>query len=300
MSRTVLLIANPAAGFRRTDTRAEEAARRLEGLGFRPELYRTTGMGDGERAARAAAGAFDVVIAAGGDGTVHEAANGLAGTATPLGIIPLGSMNILARELGTPLDVAGACAWVARAEAAPVTMGRRDGRHFVIMAGIGYDAFVLEEALRRAKAGGRKVGFLDYVVAATLGARSYPFPRLLIESRDWSGTGAFAIVANCARYGANMRMAPRARLDDPALELVVMPEGRFVERVRYLVAILAGTLEGIPGVVMRRVEEVSIRAGDGGGTPCQLDGEVAPAPAGRHPGGPRGAAPAPHGARPMS
>jgi diacylglycerol kinase family enzyme len=159
-------------------------------------------------------------------------------------------------------------------------MGWRDGRYFVIMAGLGYDAFVLGEALRRAKAGGRKVGFLDYVIAATLGARRYPFPRLLIESREWSGNGAFAFVANCARYGANMRMAPRARLDDPALELVVMPEGQFVQRVRYLVAILAGTLDRIPGVVMRRVEEVSIRAGDSAEAPCQLDGEVAqPLPA---------------------
>src|SRR5262245_5394861 len=105
VSRSALLIANPAAGFSPTEQRAERAVERLRALGVRAELHRTTGPRDAEGAARDAATSFDIVVAAGGDGTVHEVANGLAGTRSALGVVPLGSMNILARELGMPLDV---------------------------------------------------------------------------------------------------------------------------------------------------------------------------------------------------
>src|SRR5437867_1524033 len=157
-----------------------------------------------------------------------------------MGLVPLGSMNILAREIGMPLDVDGACEWLSRAQARPIALGEREGRYFVLMAGIGYDAFALEGALERASAAGRKVHFLDYVLVATLGARGYGFPEIVVEADGWAETGAFAFVANCARYGANLRIARDARLGEPLLDLVLCRSGSLRSRLRYFGAVLAG------------------------------------------------------------
>ena len=280
MGRSVLVIANPAAGFRSVDPGAEAAVRRLSALGFRPELFRTQGPGDAERAAREGAGGFDVVVAAGGDGTVHEVANGLARSETPMGIVPLGSMNILARELGIPLDARRASEWLGRAEPGAITLGLRGERFFVLMAGIGYDAFALERAIERSSRAGRKVRFSDYAFEATLGARRYAFPTIVAESDGFTGTGAFALVANCPRYGANFRIADRARLDEPLLDLVLYEKGGFWPRLNYFLFMLAGLPARPKGVIYRKLEAVVIRAQGEDRVPCQLDGEISePLPA---------------------
>lgn len=273
MGRTALVIANPAAGFGAAADSAERAAARLGTLGLRAELFRTSGPGDGERAARNAAGVFDVVIAAGGDGTVHEVANGLALTQTPMGVVGLGSMNILAREIGMPLHPERASEWLARAEPAPVTLGMRDERYFVLMAGIGYDAFALEMALARAGRARRKINFLDYVLTGISAPRLYPFPSITVEGDGVSTAGAFAFVANCARYGANLRIARRARLEEPLLDLVLFTSGRYPDLFRYLALILTGRQMSARGVLYRKVERLTVRGPAGGEVPCQLDGE---------------------------
>jgi YegS/Rv2252/BmrU family lipid kinase len=280
VGRTVLVIANPAAGFRPVEERAALAAQRLDSLGLRAELYRTNGPGDAQRAARAAVKSFDLVVAAGGDGTVHEVANGLAQSQTPMGVVPLGSMNILARELGVPLDVDGACAWIERAQPRPIALGMRDEQYFVIMAGIGYDAFVLQGSIERAERAGRKVGFSDYVYMATLGAGAYSFPRFLVESGEFRGEGVFAIVANCARYGGNLRIANRASVDEPLLDLVLYERGSFPARFEQFLAVLAGAPAAARGVAYRKLETLTIRPLSEERVPCQLDGEPsAPLPA---------------------
>lgn len=285
MTSSALLIANPTAGFDRSVDRAGLAARTLGRLGLEVEIYRTQGPRDAERAAREASRQFDLVIAAGGDGTLHEVANGLAGSPTPLGLIPLGSMNILARELGMPLDVEGACAWITRARPESVSLGFREasagtggeerdkGRYFVIMAGIGYDAFALEAALARAEAARRKVRFSDYVLASTFDARRYSFPTLVLESGDWSETGSFAFLANCARYGGNLRIARLARVEEPLIDLVLFKSGQFWDRLRFFAAVLAGRPERTDGILYKKVESVTIRVRDQVRVPVQLDGE---------------------------
>ena len=108
-ARRVLVIANPAAGLRRTRDAGEAAARAAKEAGAQVELARTEQPGDALRLAGAAApDQFDLVVAAGGDGTVNEAANGLAGRTLPLGVAPAGTMNLLARVLRLPLDPAAA------------------------------------------------------------------------------------------------------------------------------------------------------------------------------------------------
>lgn len=284
MGRSALVIANPLAGHGPAPSRAEAAVRSLGSLGMRAELYRTEGPGDAERAAREASVAFDTVIAAGGDGTVNEVANGLAGTRAALGIVPLGTMNILARELGMPLDVPGACAWIARAQPSPVALGFRGTRAFIIVAGFGFDAFCLEDALERARARGRKVVIPDYVVTAVFRASRYPFPQVEAVFEGETVRGAFGFAANCARYGGNLRIARDARLEEPLLDLVLFESGRMRDMVRYLASVLAGRQRSARGIVYRKVKEVTLRTvQEGARVPCELDGETSdPLPATFH------------------
>jgi diacylglycerol kinase family enzyme len=277
VSRSALLIANPAAGFSAAAAKADLAVRRLALLGVRAELYRTAGPHDAERAAREASGTFDIVVAAGGDGTVHEVANGLAGTRAALGVVPLGSMNILAREIGVPLDVEGACAWIARAAPSPVALGWRESRAFVLMAGIGYDASCLEDALARARGrgAGEKVRFTDYVATAVLRGGRYGFPQIEAAFDGQTMTCAFAFVSKCARYGGNLRIARDARLEEPLLDLVLFESGGFPSRLRYFAAVLMGRQRATRGIVYRKVTEVTLRpVVEGARVPCQLDGET--------------------------
>jgi diacylglycerol kinase (ATP) len=281
VSRSALVIANPNAGFGPAGLRAETAVRSLASLGLRAELYRTQGPRDAQRAAHEAAAGFDLVIAAGGDGTVNEVANGLAGTRAAMGVVPLGTMNILARELGMPLDVAGACAWIVRARPSPVSLGWRGTRAFLIVAGFGFDAFCLEDALERARLRGRKVAIRDYVGTALLRAGRYPFPAVEATFDGETVRCAFGFAANLARYGGNLRIAREALLEEPLLDLVLFESGRLQDRVRYFLSVLVGRQRTARGVVYRKVKEVSLRAvEEGARVPCELDGETSePLPA---------------------
>src|SRR5262245_23420390 len=136
-ARRVLVVANPAAGLKRGRNAGEAAAAGARRAGAAVELHRTTGPGDAAEAAKAAAReGIDLVLAAGGDGTAHEVAQGLAGTATALGVAPAGTMNLLARVLSIPLDPASAAEALARGSVRTLMRpGRADGRLFLVMAG---------------------------------------------------------------------------------------------------------------------------------------------------------------------
>ena len=116
--------------------------------------------------------------------------------------------------------------------------------------------------------------FTDYAYEATIGARRYPFTPIIAEAEGFTATGAFALVANCARYGANFRMAKFARLEEPQLDLVLYARGGFFHRVGYFLAMLGGAPSWPKGVTYRKVEAVSMRTAGSGRVPCQLDGEI--------------------------
>src|SRR5829696_4089610 len=150
--RKATLIANPKTG--RYGSRRlrpiQDVASRLESLGIKIDLHLTGGPGEAtEIATRAAHNGIADVIVAGGDGTINEAIQGLAGTAARLAIIPRGTANVLARELGLPLDDEQAAAVAARGKSRKVYLGvvidetSGESRHFVLMAGIGLDASVV-------------------------------------------------------------------------------------------------------------------------------------------------------------
>ena len=151
--RKATLISNPKTG-RYASRRLrpiQEVASSLESLGITVDLRLTSGPGEATQlAARAARNGSSEIIVAGGDGTINEVIQGLAGTKARLAIIPRGTGNVLARELGLPLDDAQAVAVAAKGNSRKIYLGlaideaTNERRHFVLMAGIGLDASVVK------------------------------------------------------------------------------------------------------------------------------------------------------------
>ena len=215
---TCTLIYNPIAG-RRPTRRAREIRRVIEvlrGAGMEVEVSPTTGPETAARlASEAAARDTSMVLVCGGDGTINEAINGLVGSYVPLGILPGGTANILARELGVPLDPVRAAQlprWSARrvplgranwvAEKKPASNshpppGLMAARYFMTVAGVGYDAHVVYKLSLQMKLAW---GVAGYVVEALRQAFRYPFPTFSWSADDGpEQTASFAAAQRARR-----------------------------------------------------------------------------------------------------
>lgn len=268
-ARRVLVIVNPAAGARRRRKFARVLSE-LRRLGCAVTVRATAARGDAEAMARAAdPTAFDLVAAAGGDGTVNEIINGLAASKLPLALIPLGTANVLAHEVAIPRDPAGIAHAVAFGAARAVHVGVANGRRFAMMLGVGIDARIvagIDPALKRY--GGR----LAYVVSGIRAVLAQP-PLLYRVDIDGKGfMAAAAIVANGRFYGGRFVVAPGARLDTPSFQVVLMKRPGRRDVLRYGAALARGRLDRLPDV--RIVEGRTLRIDGPAGEPAQADGDL--------------------------
>lgn len=240
-----LLIINPVAGH----GRPQEALAAV-GSAFMPlvgETLITQTRGDAEAAARRAARdrGFDAVLVAGGDGTINEAVNGLlAGTepdapGLPLGLIPLGTQNVLAHELALPRDDLVALARVFRAgRTRTVDVGRVGERYFSLMAGFGFDAAVVRDVVLPVK---ELIGPAAYALAtmsALAGYRSTSV-RLSLDGETIASEAYLIVVANASSYALrHVKLAPFAAIDDGWLDVCVF-ERAPLDKVGFVTQIMA-------------------------------------------------------------
>lgn len=278
MASTVDLIVNPASGppGRSLDRagRGAYAVRVLEALGAGAvRLSETRRAGDGAgAAARAVADGAELVVAWGGDGTLHEVASALVGSRTALGIVPGGSGNGLARGLGVPLAVDAALATALHGSTVPIDTGTANGRTFVNIAGFGLDGAI---AARFNATGGARRGLLTYISACTAELRVHVPSRyrVRVDGSEWfSGPAHVVAVANGPQYGHGARIAPNASFEDGWLDVVVVPDVTVWRVARHGWRLFAGSIGQVPGVRAGRGREVDVVA-EG---PCllHLDGET--------------------------
>jgi YegS/Rv2252/BmrU family lipid kinase len=169
----------------------------------------------------AVAQAVDVVLASGGDGTVTACAEGLAGTGVPLAVLPAGTGNLLARNLGLPLSLPEALAVAVGGVDRRLDVGLANGRRFVAMAGIGFDAEMLDSAGEPLK---RRLGWGAYVVSALRHLRDRP-ARVRLRADDGpvlSRRAAAVIVGNVGALQGGVTLLPGAQPDDGRLDLLVL------------------------------------------------------------------------------
>lgn len=270
--RRVLVIYNPAAG-RNRRRKLAEVVELLKQRGCVVAERQTTQRGDAEQFAREASAAeFDVVVAAGGDGTVNEVVNGLV--ARPdrprLAVIPLGTANVLALEIGLdPKDAEAIADTIAGGPARTVHLGLANGRHFVLMAGAGLDAHVVEGVNVALK---RRTGKLAYVVESLRQAFGYDFPALQIRANGQTYEGRMAVACKGRFYGGPFIAAPGARLEDPTLEVCILPKSGVGGVVRYGLALPMNKLADLPEVQVVSAESITILGPRG--APLQGDGDI--------------------------
>jgi YegS/Rv2252/BmrU family lipid kinase len=257
----VAIIINPISGGARPDaarTRAELASAITLRHGDPAEVFVTERPGHARQlAAVAASRGARLVLAWGGDGTINEVACALAYHDVPLGIVPAGSGNGLARELGVAPRAEVAIAEALSAEPRRIDIGDLDGRLFVNIAGIGFDAQVAAEFNDRAN--GRR-GLANYLAITLRALRSYAAAEYRITAGEF-GTVATALlvtVANSAQFGNGVRIAPGARVDDGQLDLVIVEETSRWRTISQMPRLLNGTIDRMAGCSIRRIERATI------------------------------------------
>ena len=265
----VMAIYNPTAG-RRRRRKLDAVVDALTQRGAQVTLRATTCRGDAERLAREASSSeFDRLVVAGGDGTINEAINGLRDRTLPLAIVPLGTANVLAAELDLPLDAAALAETIAAGAARRVATGRVNGRAFTMMAGVGFDAYVVSHVSLGLK---RAVGKLAYVIETLRQLMRY---RPLMYDVRIDGSlhrASSVIVANGRFYGGRFVCAPAARLDRGEFQACLFGRAGRWHVIRYALALLVGRLHRLPDVTIVPARRVEIAAPPG--DPVQGDGDI--------------------------
>jgi diacylglycerol kinase (ATP) len=274
MRQRILIIANPAAGRgRQGDKRLQRVAAALEQRGCEVVVRRTQRSGDARRLAEGAEPDFELIVAAGGDGTVNEVVNGLCRSSRPLSVLPLGTGNVLANEIGMPYAPEALARVIAEAPPRPIWPGVAGDRLFVAMAGIGFDAEVLGALAAPLK---RRIGKLAFVAAIASSLSHYRRREFIIGAIGAQQRAASIIVVKGRRYAGNFVIAPAARLAEPMLYVVLFRRAGRLAVLRGLAAIGLGVLHRLPDVSILAVPELEIAAqGDSDGPALvEIDGEV--------------------------
>ncbi len=270
----MVAITNPNASggeYRRDMPRIMAA---IEALGYEVDERHTTASGDATTFAReAVAESCALVCALGGDGTVNETVNGLAGSSVPLAIVPTGTVNVLAMELGIPLDPPDAVQVIEKGTVSWIDLGLAGDRYFALMAGIGMDARTVAGVNPLLKKTLREAAF------AVQGAMSYfthDEPLFRVECEERAEEGYFAVFGNASNYGGGFGITPFADMRDGLLDVCVLKDKSFLGTAWYWLAALINSHVNHPKVAYFRSEAAQVSAVD----PTQevlvqTDGEVA-------------------------
>lgn len=271
------IVANPVSGsMRGTDGLSELRATAiwLTEHGLPTEVTTTQRVGHAVELSReAVAAGHEMVIAAGGDGTLNDVIHGLAGSTTVLGVLPMGTVNVWAREIGIPLGASEAREVLLRGVRRQVDLGRAGPRYFLMMAGVGFDAEVVKRVERNwLKRVGLKM--LDYIATAgTLGLTQQPAKLTLrIAGQRRKMNALMVVIGNTRLYGGAMQFTRRAVADDGLLDVVVIGGGGWARRAGvFLRAFLRRPSLG-PDVRYERVRSVRLESTPP--LPVQVDGDI--------------------------
>ena len=223
------------------------------------------------------AGGADLILAAGGDGTLNEVAEGMAHSQVPLGVLPAGTANVLAMEMKLGGDFLGAARRLGECRPQRISIGQVNSeagattRHFLLMAGIGLDDQIVYQVSAPLKA---RIGKLAYWLAgwSMLGRR---LPEFSIEADGVTHRCSFALISKVRNYGGDFEIARDVSLFDDHFELVLFQGRSTLRYVRYFAGLVANRVEGMRGIVVLRARRVSASKPRDERVCLQIDGEFA-------------------------
>ena len=271
-----LLIINPKAGRRKNSPLPEIQRAFASQAQFKLDVYQTTGPGDATVAARQASlDGYDLVIAAGGDGSIFEVANGLIGSECALGVIPVGTENVLAREMGIPLIPEAACRHMIACSPRIVDTGTLGDQHFVCFAGIGFDAHIAHRLPSERK---KRFGALAYFLTSAQRIGSYRKEphraKITMDGKTLEMEFLILVVSNIRSYGGGLIPAPKARIDDGLLDVCMFPMANYLDTMKQMLATTKGKQVELPGVEYFQAREILIETDPN--EQVQLDGDAWP------------------------
>ncbi len=280
-----LLIVNPRAGRWTPKSWLDEALEMLRAAGWTVARADTEKPGQAmELARQAAAVGYEAVIAAGGDGTLNEVINGVVGTPIAVGVLPVGTMNVWAREVGIPLPniwqhLRGATHVLVEGEVWAIDVGRAGSRYFILSAGVGLDAHVAVQAADSPE-WARVVQPLEFVPPAVASALTFHGERLTItiDGTEVHREALQVLIANTALYTGFVRIATAARLDDGLLDVCIFGGRGLPSTLRHSAQVLLGIHQADPAFEYyqgRRIEVSSPTPPGPGltGWPVHVDAE---------------------------
>ncbi|GEM_PF-137774 len=185
---------------------------------------------------------FDLVIAAGGDGTVNEVVNGLVNSDVVLGVIPMGTANVFSIEIDLPMEIKAVCQVIAQGNTRKIDLGKVNDRHFICMAGIGFDAYILKKSDSKWK---KIYGALAYIFIGIWNLCTYKFKKIIITIDDQPvpKKGYFLVVGNGKCYGGDMSFTSQASLDDGYLDICLFRHKNIPAIFNYLLGINKGNVD---------------------------------------------------------
>ncbi len=241
----------------------EHAQRYLNELGVEVELCPTTHAGHATEMARTfAQKGYDLIIAAGGDGTINEVINGMAESSAALGVIPMGTANVFALELNLPVEINAACQVIASGDKVNIDLGKAGDRYFSCMAGTGFDAHVI----RKADSGFKKIlGILSYPLVATAEFITYPFRKITVKIDDQPipRKGYWVVVNNGKYYGGKLSLATFADMNDGYLDVTIFKYRGIFPALIYILGMWHNRVDKLMSVEQFQCKRILIEKGHG-------------------------------------
>lgn len=269
------LIYNPTSGREEIRRLLPDVLERLDRHGIETSCHATTGEGDATReAAWAVERGYDIIIAAGGDGTLNEVVNGMAGlnTLPPLGVFPMGTTNDFARAMGISRRWEDYCDLVIENKTRPIDIGRVNGRHFINIAGGGTLTELTYEVPSKLKT---LIGQLAYYVKGVEKMVSLSPTQLIIDAEGYDtveGEFMLFLIANSNSVGGFEKLAPDARIDDGLLDVLAVKKCNLAEFIRLVSLALRGDHLDDPHVAYFKTPRMAVTSP--GQVQLNLDGEL--------------------------
>ncbi|MHB8653336.1 MAG: diacylglycerol/lipid kinase family protein [Terriglobia bacterium] len=268
----IIILFNPSAGGGKARRVLDEAVDVLRRGGVEPQILESRSSQHLIELARSAREENpDVVVAAGGDGTVHYVVNGLFPGDVPLGIIPVGRGNDFARGLGIPFNPRQAANILlkgntreidlaqVRGEADPSQKGDTRSVVYACIGGVGFDSVVNRYANDRARRIHGRLAYLWGILRCLKFYRAQPL-EIISDARNYSGEIMFAVVGNNTSYGDGVKMTPHARLDDGLLDVCIVPRMNKWELLRWIPNAYRGTHIAHPRIIYFQASRITLRS----------------------------------------
>jgi YegS/Rv2252/BmrU family lipid kinase len=258
MSKKILIIKNPVSASGKKNNLVAQVIQELKQNQCDVLVYETLSAGDGISYLLDLQEKFDVIVAAGGDGTVNEVINGMVNIkTTPLAVIPVGTTNVLAKELALPKKAKTLAEIILKGLAKPVYLGRLNDRRFSMMVGVGYDAWIVNEVNLDIK---KSFGKLAYVLSMIKQLFTFGKQTFLAEIDGRQTNVSSMIVTQGKYYAGSFVLSRKSSLSSPTMQAIVIDTESFFKFFLTVLSLPLGMMENLPFVQSIACKEIKIKS----------------------------------------